>query len=666
VIERPLTDRQSVDGLVRSLAGPPASEAMPMWEDGSGSLNHRVANISFAVRIPWKQAHFEGSLLLTATHQGGGRPKTVRLPLRVGAFERAADLFVFFIATASGEEPLRQDYCWTKIPTALWLGATHGSAGGPMVPVVGADVDAKILRDNEDNGYGRRNRRVRLRTDSAGLAAFQHASGDRNVVAFPIDWPLIFTATFPDHLRRAHLARLASGDVRHNQAPHELSEIHMIPVATARALLPPKRVLIDPGHAVAYDQPGQARSSEWFVAHRIGLQVRDILHDRFAMPLNNLFMTRTAGIGLIAPNDRDGDAPRNGATRFVLDPAGRRLRVQNAALGLGLHELSDLVLTGDDDRPANVAPADRDRLIHTNAATVAAIVARIRLPAGQRVQPNSVRWDAATRRYVCRIEQNPSVPGLNPIIDDARAVPTLRTTDWFTLDAPMLGNLVDRTSRWSLLREISVRPGADAATGRPAFPDAARATMSANQAGLYMRQWIMAELALEGPYQPREPRQSMGWSVTRRRQYINRQNCDVAVSIHANADDNLVSAIGTAILVGLSPLPDQVRAAKLFMKYADPLDQGYRKGGVVTNVASLVNNLNDLGRYVYYELDYQTSTVQDNPDVRVGNTARYQYEDMVNPAFIADAAEQIVAGIAEFLLDRQSDIDTVTYNGPVW
>lgn len=664
-VEAALTDAQSVDLLVTNLTGAPAATPMPMWEDGSGTTDHRVANISFAVRIPLGQPHFEGTLFLTATKAGTASVKTVRLPLRVGEWQRAADLFVFFIATAAAEIP-RQPYCWIKVPTTQWVGA-------PTVPLPGADVDVKMLRDNS-RARLRRNRRVLLRTDPAGLAAFPHRSGGRNVVGVPIDWPLILTATLANHVPRAHLARLASGDIDHNQSPHELSRIHMIPVASAATLLLTKTVLIDPGHAVVYGYVRNRRSQEWFVAHRIGMRVREILRTRFTIPEANIFMTRTAGIGLIAPGDvTRQDAPERGARDFVFDPGGRRLRIARA---VGLHDLSDLVLTGDDDTPANVPVADRDRLIGTNATTVGAIVGRIQggLPAGQRVQPSSVRWHAATSRYVCRIERHPPVAGLDPIVDDDRAV-AITTADWFTLDAAMIAHLADRTVRWSLEEELGSGPGADAATGRPSFRTAMKAAMQAENAGDYMRRMIVAEFDLEEPYAagtvpPTSYRgkESMGWHVTPRRAYINRKDCDVAVTIHENADGAGAPG-GTAMLVGQAPPATQVRAAKLFMKYADPFDKGLQQGGVVENDAGMLQGGNTRrAKHAYYELDFMTSTIADNPEVRAADPARYQYEAMVENAFIDGAAEQIVAAIVEFLLDAQADIDTVEHNGslPTW
>ena len=80
VVESPLTDAQSVDLLVTSLAGPPVAAAMPMWEDGSGTLEHRVANFSFAVLLAQGIQHFDGTLEII--HWADRRALPMMEPLR--------------------------------------------------------------------------------------------------------------------------------------------------------------------------------------------------------------------------------------------------------------------------------------------------------------------------------------------------------------------------------------------------------------------------------------------------------------------------------------------------------------------------------------------------------------------------------------------------------
>jgi N-acetylmuramoyl-L-alanine amidase len=671
VVEQQLTDAQSVDLLVTSLTAQPAATAMPIWEDGTGSPDHRVANFSFAVRIPQGQQQFEGTLVLTAQNgtTANAGVKTVRLPLRVLEFQREADLFVAFVATPQSRRP-DAAYCWSRISVTAWAAASAGA------PVAGATVEAKILRDNFRNGFDGRNRRVSLTTNAAGVAAFPHDGGERTTLAFPTRWPLICTASAAGSVPRAHLARLEAADIDHNQNPHAFSPIRLIAVATARTEMAAKTVLLDPGHGVVYGFASQRRSQEWFVGHRIATRVRELLRDRFGLPPGGVFMTRTAGFGLIDPRDMGrNDAPERGAQRFLFDLAGRRVRIRQATLGL--HHLSDLVLTGDDHDPGNITPAERDRFLSQNAATVTTIVTRMQsaLPPGQRVQPGSVRWNAATDRYVCRIERHPHAAGVPPVVDDARNV-RITTADWFSLDADMLNRLADRTALWSLDRELGSGPAAHAPSGRPSFDSAIRAAMQSQNARSYIRDAIVAELALEAPYlagatipTAYRNKETMGWHFQVRRDYINRKNCDVALTIHENAATP-VDAVGMAMLVGTAPPAGQVTAAKIFMKYVDPFDQGLRQGGIVDNVAGQLGTGNTRrDKHVYFELEFMTSTIRDNPEVRAAVPARYQYEEMAQPDVVDRVAEQITAGIVEFLIDPQSDIGTVTYdasNLPTW
>jgi hypothetical protein len=74
-------------------------------------------------------------------------------------------------------------------------------------------------------------------------------------------------------------------------------------------------------------------------------------------------------------------------------------------------------------------------------------------------------------------------------------------------------------------------------------------------------------------------------------------------------------------------------------------------------------------KHVYFELEFMTSTILDNPGIRAADDSRYQYQAMVESAFIDRVAEQIVAGVVEFLLEPQGDIATISYdlsNLPTW
>src|SRR5262249_39009361 len=210
-------------------------------------------------------------------------------------------------------------------------------------------------------------------------------------------------------------------------------------------------------------------------------------------------------------------------------------------------------------------------------------------------------------------------------------------------------------------------PAGDAGTGRPPFTTAEADTLRQENAVEYMRSEILAELHLEEPYvagaenhHQYKGKESMGWNVDPRREYINRKACDTALSIHENTNPS-VPARGMGMIVGDPPLPIQVRAAKLFMKYVDPFDQGLHQGGVVkkSGVGQVGPQNMMRGQHVYFELEFQTSTILYNPEVCPAEPTHYQYEKMVERAFVETVAKQIAAGVVEFLLDQQSDIDDV-------
>ena len=114
------------------------------------------------------------------------------------------------------------------------------------------------------------------------------------------------------------------------------------------------------------------------------------------------------------------NGPDLGARRYLFGLDGRQVAVRRN--NLGLHHLSDLLLTGDDDDTNAITEADRNRLIAINEPAVERILQRINanLPGGQQSQPGSVRWRAATGRYVFRVVR-PLPGGAAPqVIDDNR------------------------------------------------------------------------------------------------------------------------------------------------------------------------------------------------------------------------------------------------------
>ena len=255
VDERQLTDAQSVDLLGHTINGPPTVREMPLWErDGgtpaaqfsrfplwrgtdTGRQNNRVARFCFGVRIAQDQDHFEGVLELRA--RNFGRRYQARLPIRVDVHRRIDDLFVFFVTRR--RSPVPERYCWVTQPVTTWM---PPGFLGPLVPQIGVDVELKLLHSRRHNRQGVRTRRVTLRTDAHGFAAYQLA-GDRTVLGLPVRWPLIFTARQAGYVPRAHFVRLDYANIANNEQPHQNSDVRMIAVGSAA--MNTKRVLLDPG-----------------------------------------------------------------------------------------------------------------------------------------------------------------------------------------------------------------------------------------------------------------------------------------------------------------------------------------------------------------------------------------------------------------------------------
>lgn len=664
VFEQVIGAPQSDDLLLTELIGAPSITTMPLTREGNVA-GTRVVNISFAVRIPAADTFFEGTLQLSARNATAtaAKIKTLRLPLKVYKWTREADMFIFFIVRPPNKPPPRE-YCWVKVPVEQWLNAP------PYPAVDGAEVKAKVLRDNYSSGYNQINRRVSLASVSSATAteafvAYEHHSGARPVLGMPINWPIIFNATKATYVPRGHMVRLKSANIANNLNPFRASAIRMMLVSDAN--MTNKRVLLDSGHAVVYGYTAARRSQEWFVAHNIADRVATILQTRFNLKPQNLFRTRTAGFGLIDPGSINANgAPETGAARYHFDLANSRVRIKQGTLGLT--HLSNLLLTAHDNNnnALPVAETDRNRLITINQQAVNAIIARInhQLPAGQTVQPNSVRWEVAGSRYIYTIERTHPQPGQNPIVNNAAPfrIQAGQAGDWFTLDADMMQLLIERTARWSIAKEIGSGPAANSATGRPAFGQAARDAMRAEGAFDYIVAKIKEDLSVL-PHSPNHAeyvnRPTMGWHFLVRRDHLNNTNCDIYLTIHENANEpGQSSAVGTALLVTKTgPPADQVRLAKIFVKYVDPFDQGTHGGGIVGNGAGQLSSASTVrDKHAYFELEFMDTINPKNP-------AQYRYEQMVLSNFLDTVAEQIIAGTVEFLFDKQSDLDTVTYDG---
>ena len=430
VQETTLTEEKSTDLLGKTVEGKPTIKSMPMIADEKSQPAARVARICFGVAIGKDAEAFEGTLELRAANATTAtKTRRLRLPIKVRKWETARDLFVLFVANVGDGSPPKRDYCWLKAPVVEVTGVD------PAPPLPSVPVRVRVLRDNQRGKYRARHRGATLRSDAAGLAAYEHGMIERTVLGLPVEWPLIFRVTpGKAHVLRAHMIRVKAADVRHNLEPIEIGPIRVLRVADTRMTM--MRVLLDPGHGVVYDKENARRSQEWFVAHQVCEQIGAILTKRYGLPPANLLRTRSAGFGLIEPRRvRQGDAPEVGETKYALDLAANTIAIKQSALAL--HDLSDLLLAGDDDDPSKISEADRRHLLDANATAIKAIVARIdgKLPAGQQVDAASIAWDATAKRYVYTAVRA-SGASAGTAVGDPRPLP-ITTADRFDVSATM-------------------------------------------------------------------------------------------------------------------------------------------------------------------------------------------------------------------------------------
>jgi N-acetylmuramoyl-L-alanine amidase len=644
------------------LMGKPVIDQMPL------TVQWPESRICFAVPIKRGDDEFSGKLRLEAQIKGTQFKKHIELPIKVKKSERVDNLFVFFVAHKSSnsvEQLPKPNYCWCK------LKVVEASDAAP--PVADATAKLKLLRDNQaKQGYDKANRRVELESNSDGYACYN--SYKRDVLGLPIDWPVIINVEKYGFVPRGHLLRLNGADVKDNLSPVNAppGRINIRMTKLKDADLSDKKILLDPGHGVVYDNSNR-RCQEWYVAHRVGDRiVQTLTNSPYNIPPANIFWTRTAGFGLIDPgNVHVPGAPEVGDHRYKFDLPGRKIRIANAALGL--KNLSDLLLTnhGDKDVALAVDDADRTRLLAINVQTVNQIVARINAskhPHHQRVRPDSVRWDSPSESYVYTLERTNAKPNENPVVNDSQAFP-ISTADWFNVDDAIIRVLADRSARWSLQCEVGSGPVADAASGRLSFLEAARNALGVI-ARDYMRDRILQYLNVVAPH-PYLDHGIKGWGPDARMTYINSQACDLYLTLHENATDQASSSdMGAEVLASRlgganAPPDDEIRLGKIFMKYVDPFDRGVRSTGVTKeepgdqpgtgSVGMLHNGNQRRAFYVYLESEFMTAIDPDDP-------SKYMYERMVGDQFIQTLADQIVAASVEYLLpDWQPNLDDIQF-----
>jgi hypothetical protein len=153
-----------------------------------------------------------------------------------------------------------------------------------------------------------------------------------------------------------------------------------------------------------------------------------------------------------------------------------------------------------------------------------------------------------------------------------------------------------------------------------------------------------------------------GWGPTDRNSFFNTTACDLYISLHENAG----GGVGGMALVALPPTgadappQDQIRIGKLFLKHVDGFNQGLRQGGVTreepTNPATMLRSGNHIrDNYYYLESEFMDRA-------SATSATRFQIQDMIDGGNVDTIAAQIVRGIVETLLDRQSNMDSVKLN----
>lgn len=627
-----------------TITATPTTASMPLIPDGGGLIR-----ISFAV--PVTGAAFTGTLRFTARRgtAAPGTAVTVDIPIRIAAGALISDLCVFFVVHPHPPA----NYAWVKLQAVEQSNAATAVGAAQGV--------CRVLRDNQN--FAALNREIILETDAGGFVC--QLGTTRNILGLPLGWPLNFTLAKTGFITRGHLVKLAQANVHDNTAPF-VSTPPVRMMREAGASLAARTILVDAGHGVVYAHPAR-RSQEWYVAHKIADRIIALLTaPPFNVPAANIFRTRSAGFGLIEPaHVTASNAPEAGEARFEFDLPAKRVRAKVSAVGL--KTISDLLLTRHDattNAALPVTAAERQTVLAANAATLTAIETRLnaKLAPSKRVRPGSMRWDATADDYVYTEEPNPPPPPPPPAGAN-KHLPIAGGTsgDWFSLDATHLDVLAERAARWSLAAEIGGGPGADPATGRPAFAAAARSSMAADGAIAYMKAAILAYLAVTPPHVWLN-HGIKAWGPTTRNDFFNTTPCDLYLTLHENAGGGVG---GTALVAlpttGADAAPqDQIRIGKFFLKHVDGFQQGLRQGGVAreepTNPATMLRSGNHIrDKYYYLESEFMDRTSAVSAD-------RYQLQDMIELGYIDTLAQQIVRGIVEVLLDRQANMDSITLN----
>jgi N-acetylmuramoyl-L-alanine amidase len=606
-------------------------KTMPLVPEIATELIH----IAFAV--PTAGGNFTGVLRLTVQRQTSAGPVAthMEIPLSIATGALADRLFVFFVVHPN--PPLR--FVWTQLQVV--------DQANPATAVDGATGTVRVLRDNST--FKDRNRRFDVTTDANGWVS--RTGTARNVLGLMVGWPQIVELGRLEFVSRSHLVKLAPQNPNDNLAPFVATAMRM--TRGTDASLATKTILLDAGHGVVYGLPAARRSQEWYVAHKVIDAVATRLKlPPFNVPDANIFRTRSAGFAMIDPaNPTAAKAPELGDAKFAFDLPQRRVRAIQGALTL--KDLSDLLLVRHDRVTAVAQPVtdlDRMTILIANPIALAAIITRL-AAAGTPARDGTIRWDAASNDYLYTNDKTGADTHL-----------PIETGDWFTLSDTHFEILAERAVIWSLTAEISSDGAGNAATGLPAFFNAVHDTMIADGAFEYMKAQVLMYSSVAPPHEWLN-HGTKAWAPVQRNAYFNATPCDLYISIHENSG----GGIGGTALVALptvgvdAPPDDQIRKGKFFLKYVDGFDQGLRRGGVSqeepTNPATMLRHTNQIReKYFYLESEFMDL-------VKPASPTRYQIQDMIDRNYVADLADQIVRGIAEILIDPQSDMDTITLNG---
>jgi N-acetylmuramoyl-L-alanine amidase len=605
------------------------------------------AQLTFLLDVGHTANPFVGTLHLEVQSSEGARE--VDIPLQVRPRESENSLFI----------PLSlvqrfSDCTWIRLQAS-------SNVGGATVE--GAITEIKFLRDNRR--VQNFNRHYPAITVAGGLLSGNEKDvigpQPRSTIGVPINWPLLFDVRAANFVNCVKMLELTAAQRvgHHNNNPHVPTAISLQP--TGSRSLAGRRIIIDPGHGVAYNANAR-RCYEWFLAHRIGARVHTLLVNEHGVADTDIIHMRTAGLALINPglfvavgnpappsvpaNWPPANAPEQGDGDYEYDMINRTVRIVRNVLSLT--HISNLLLTTHDDEPPFaaqlVADVDRPVILAENSALIGQCIARTIAGLPNRTAVvSSERWNAPTQRYVFD-----SVPTANPAGASITHNIFIGTGDQWVVSDDSLRRLAERTSKWSLLRE-----GLD----NGAFSNAIRTAMLNQGALNYMVDAVLDEVDLPAPNIFLN-HGIKGWSFGRRRSVMRATVPvpDIILTLHHNAlPADGAAGQGLVMLAAdaASATASHLRLQKTFVKYVTGLNKGLRQRGIINNHPSAINgpaNAALIPRFAFFEIEFMNAG-SDDPGLQ------FDYEQMVRSDFIEQTAQEIVAGIVDFLVNPQPNAE---------